>query len=163
MKYYLAYGSNLNKEQMAHRCQGAEPVCSYIMMNYQLVFRRGYLTIEPKDGGIVPCGVWKISAQDERSLDRYEGFPRFYRKEHFPAMVPDPEELTGKLVTAMAYVMQDGHPLQAPTDYYFHTVLKGYREFGLDPAPLIDAYERAKWPEDYTTIPTTKDGRKSAF
>ena len=69
MKYYLAYGSNLNKEQMARRCPDAEPVCGYIMMNYEPVFRRGFLTIEPKEGAEVPCGVWKISDQDEKNLE----------------------------------------------------------------------------------------------
>lgn len=148
MKYYLAYGSNLNKEQMAYRCPDAKPVCAYIMLGFQLVFRRGYLTIEPKEGEEVPCGVWEISDQDEKNLDRYEGFPKFYRKEHFLTMVPDPEELTGKLVTAIVYVMQDGFPLEAPSDYYFYTVMRGYSDFDLDKAPLIEAYQRAKWPED---------------
>ena len=148
MKYYLAYGSNLNRVQMAHRCPDAKPVCSYIMMNYEPVFRRGFLTIEPKEGAEVPCGVWQISDQDEKNLDRYEGFPRFYRKERFLTMVPDPDELTGKLVTAIAYVMQDGFPQEAPSDYYFYTVMRGYSDFDLDKAPLIEAYQRAKWPED---------------
>ena len=148
MKYYLAYGSNLNKEQMARRCPDAKPVCAYIMMDYQPVFRRGYLTIEPKKGAIVPCGVWEISDDDERNLDRYEGYPRFYRKERFHVMVPDPEELTGKLVTALAYVMNDGFPPEVPSDFYFYTVLAGYRDFGLDRAPMIEAYSRVKWPKD---------------
>lgn len=148
MKYYLAYGSNLNKEQMAHRCPDARPVCKWTMLNYQLAFRRGFLTIEPKEGAEVPCGVWEISDQDEKNLDRYEGFPRFYRKEYFPTMVPDPEELTGKMVTALVYVMNDGFPLEAPSDQYFYTVMLGYTAFGLDKKPLIAAYERVKWPED---------------
>ena len=147
MKYYLAYGSNLNKEQMMFRCPDSEPVCSFILLNYEPVFRRGYLTIEPKDGAKAPCGVWKISDQDEKSLDRYEGFPKFYRKELISVLVPDPEELTGKMVTAMAYIMQPGHPLQIPSDRYFYTVMRGYTDFGLDKKPLIAAYERVKWPE----------------
>ena len=148
MRYYLAYGSNLNKEQMAHRCPDAKPVCKWTMLNYQLAFRRGFLTIEPKEGAEVPCVVWEISDQDEKNLDRYEGFPRFYRKENFLTMVPDPEELTGKLVTAIAYVMNDGFPMQVPSDYYFYTVMQGYRDFCLDNAPLISAYEKVKWGDD---------------
>ena len=31
MKYYLAYGSNLNKEQMQKRCPGAVPVTAEIL------------------------------------------------------------------------------------------------------------------------------------
>lgn len=138
----------MNKEQMAHRCPDAVPICRYIMLDYEPVFRRGYLTIEPKKGAEVPCGVWQISDQDEKNLDRYEGFPHFYRKVYFPVMVPDPEELTGKLVTALGYVMNDGFAPEVPSDPYFYTVLTGYRDFGLDRAPLIAAYERVKWPED---------------
>lgn len=160
MKYYLAYGSNLNKEQMAHRCPDAKPICKWTVSNYQLVFRCGFLTIEPKEGAEVPCGVWEISEQDERNLDRYEGHPYFYRKEYFPAMVPDPEELTGKLVTALVYVMNEGRRIQAPSDFYFYSVYGGYLDFGLDTARLVEAYERAKWPEDSTTVSTTNSGHE---
>ena len=134
MKYYLAYGSNLNKEQMAHRCPGAEPVGAAVIMDYELVFRRGYLTIEPKEGSEVPVGIWKISEKNEMALDRYEGFPKFYYKKDFHI--------------GMAYIMQDGYPMQVPSDYYFYTVMQGYRDFGIDTAPLIRAYEKVKWPED---------------
>jgi len=38
-KYYLAYGSNLNLEQMAYRCPTAKPVGVTTLKNYQLLFR----------------------------------------------------------------------------------------------------------------------------
>ena len=142
MKYYLAYGSNLNIEQMAARCPDARPVGTAEIRDYELVFRRGYLTIEPKECVSVPVGIWEISDEDEKRLDRYEGFPKFYRKEYFD--VPYYDRTTSCLV----YVMQDGHPLQVPSDHYFYTVMKGYRDFSLDRAPLISAYERVKWPDD---------------
>ena len=40
-KYYIAYGSNLNLEQMARRCPTAKVVGSTIFKNYRLVFRGG--------------------------------------------------------------------------------------------------------------------------
>ena len=61
MKYYLAYGSNLNKWQMKHRCPDAVPVGTVTIKDYELVFR-GVATIEPKRGAEVQCGIWKISA-----------------------------------------------------------------------------------------------------
>ena len=90
MKYYLAYGSNLNMEQMARRCPGAEPIGAALLPNSELVFRRGFLTIEPKQGSSVPVGIWRISDENEKALDRYEGFPKFYRKEYFdlPFLMP---------------------------------------------------------------------------
>ena len=133
MEYYLAYGSNLNMQQMFRRCPGAQPVGAAVIKDYELVFRRGYLTIEPKEGGEVPVGIWKITEEHEKALDRYEGFPKFYIKQYFDI--------------GTAYVMTEGHPLQVPSDFYFYTVMQGYSDFGFDKAPLIAAYERVKWPE----------------
>ena len=39
MKYYVAYGSNLNREQMAHRCPEAKLVGTGMLSNYEMVFR----------------------------------------------------------------------------------------------------------------------------
>lgn len=36
---YLAYGSNLNLEQMAYRCPTAKPVGQVVLKDYQLLFR----------------------------------------------------------------------------------------------------------------------------
>ena len=40
-KYYIAYGSNLNLEQMARRCPTAKVVGSTTLKNYRLMFRGG--------------------------------------------------------------------------------------------------------------------------
>ena len=159
MRYYLAYGSNLNKEQMARRCPGAEPIGAALIHDYELVFRRGFLTIEPKEGSFIPVGIWRITAENEKALDRYEGYPRFYRKEYFniPFWMPNDD---GANEHCLAYIMQDGYPIQAPTNEYLTICRIGYKDFGLDLDPLMEAYERAKWPEDSTTVYTTKAGRK---
>ena len=55
MKYYLAYGSNLNIRQMQMRCPGAKPVGTMVLKGYELLFKGSktgsYLTIEKKKGG----------------------------------------------------------------------------------------------------------------
>lgn len=136
MKYYLAYGSNLNKRQMKHRCPDAVPVGSCTVNDYELVFR-GVATIEPKPGASVQCGIWKISADDERSLDRYEGYPRLYVKQDFQVIV------NRKTVRAMAYVMTDGiRRLSPPSTGYLLTIAEGYDDFGLDDKPLSIAATR---------------------
>lgn len=137
MKHYMAYGSNLNVAQMARRCKDAKQVGCEELKDYKLVFRRGFLTIEPAEGFYVPIGIWEISEEDEKALDRYEGYPKFYRKEYFD--IP----YFGK---CLAYIMNDGYPEQAPSDGYFTTVYHGYTEFGLNKDPLMKAYEMAKWP-----------------
>lgn len=147
MAYYLAYGSNLNKGQMKFRCPDAVPVGTTVLKGQKLVFRRGFLTIEPDEGSSVPVGVWRISKDDELALDMYEGYPRFYRKETIPV------EFDGSAihttVPCLIYIMQEGHPIQQPSDSYFYTVMVGYSNFGIeDRKALYKAYEQAKWPED---------------
>ncbi len=134
-KLYLAYGSNLNKAQMAFRCPDAVPVGVTRIPNYELVFRRSYLTIEPKKGCSVPVGVWEISEEDEKNLDRYEGFPRFYDKQLLPLMLNGFDEsgkkkVSEKVADAIVYVMNDGFQIQMPTGHYYETVRQGYIDFG---------------------------------
>ena len=112
-KYYIAYGSNLSVEQMAVRCPDARVVGNAILYGWQLLFK-GCATIEPNPERNTPVLVWEISEWDERSLDRYEGYPSFYYKkdlevETFPLEGGEPETLT-----AMVYIMAEGHRLGAP-------------------------------------------------
>ena len=148
-KYYLAYGSNLNKYQMNFRCPDAVPVGSCVLHNYELVFRRGVLTIEHSPGAVVPAGIWKISEADEKSLDRYEGFPRLYRKEFFPILLngrreDGTKEVEEKVGECMAYIMNPGHDIQEPSFAYMRTVQQGYKDFGFETDPLMKAYRKAR-------------------
>lgn len=86
MKLYVAYGSNLDKEQMKYRCPSARPVQSGYLDNWQLIYRGSktgaYASIRYKKGCRVPVGLWEITKHDERFLDRYEGYPIFYQKKN---------------------------------------------------------------------------------
>lgn len=148
MKYYLAYGSNLNKEQMAIRCPDAKPVGKTMLGNHQLVFRRGVLTIEPCHGQSIPVGIWAISDEDEKHLDRYEGFPRFYHKETFPIVLTGWKDgkkaVEEKVGECMAYIMNDGFAIEPPSAAYCRTVGQGYKDFGFDAKPLMEAVIRSR-------------------
>lgn len=136
MKYYLAYGSNLNVGQMKHRCPDAKRVGSAELSGYRLSFRgrrMGVLTIEPDSESSVPVGIWAISDDDEISLDFYEGFPRLYRKETFTV------QLNGETIEAIIYIMNEGLPISAPSDYYLEAVSDGYRDFRFELFPLMEA------------------------
>ena len=78
---YFAYGSNLNFEQMAYRCPEATVVGAAKLDGYELAFRRGYLTILPKEGASVEGLIWSVTDHDESQLDCYESYPTFYDKE----------------------------------------------------------------------------------
>ena len=62
-KLYIAYGSNMDEEQMAFRCPTATLVGTAIVEGYELMFKGSrtgsYATIEPKEGSIVPVLVGK--------------------------------------------------------------------------------------------------------
>ena len=97
-KLYIAYGSNINLEQMAFRCPDSKVVTTGMISDYELQFRQ-VATIEPKEGSEVPVLIWELGGQDELSLDRYEGFPHLYRKEDVEV------EINGEKQKCMAYVM----------------------------------------------------------
>ena len=81
-KLYVAYGSNLNKEQMARRCPTAKIYGTGFLNNWELIYRGSktgaYATIRRKKGSKLPVAVWKIEDIDERNLDIYEGYPKLY-------------------------------------------------------------------------------------
>ena len=85
-RYYIAYGSNLSVEQMAHRTPDAKIVGTAILQGWQLLFRQ-YATIRENPAYATPVLVWDISPQDEKNLDRYEGFPDFYFKKELAIKV----------------------------------------------------------------------------
>ena len=135
-KLYLAYGSNLNLEQMEYRCPTAKVVGASEMKGYQLLFRGAHegavATVEPNTGNTVPVLVWSITPADEAALDRYEGFPFLYRKEMVKV------KLNGKTVSAMVYIMNNENStgsrrrLGQPSAYYYATILEGYKDAGFD-------------------------------
>jgi len=148
MKYYAAYGSNLNMEQMAARCPSALPIGTASINNHSLHFANqgqgrglGYLNIEKDKGKRVPVGIWRIDEQDERNLDIYEGYPRLYEKKNVRLKV---YPFAGEpfMATAMVYFMP--HAVTTPpSPRYYETCEDGYRRFKLDMEYLFDALEEA--------------------
>lgn len=132
-KLYVAYGSNLNLAQMAHRCPNAKVVGSGELKDYQLTFC-GVATIVPKQGTVTPVGVWEITPRDERALDIYEGYPHLYRKETVSVTVRE------QTLQAMVYIMNEGEP-RKPHQGYYDIILQGYRDVGLDPKALQAALD----------------------
>ena len=100
-KLYVAYGSNLNLEQMAFRCPTAKVYGKGEIKDYKLVFYK-FASIEKCKGSKVPVGVWIIDDECERVLDIYEGYPIHYRKEMIDVVMHN-----GKTVKAMVYIMND--------------------------------------------------------
>ena len=145
MRYYLAYGSNLNTRQMKMRCPDAQEVGTTELPGWRLMFKGSksgnYLTIEMEDGYTVPVAVWAVSETDEQNLDRYEGFPTFYYKRELEVGMRDAETGKRKMVSAFVYIMHEDRKLGKPTERYMACCREGYAHFGFDPAFLEEAYD----------------------
>ena len=142
-RLYIAYGSNLNLEQMKRRCPTAEIVGAAELKNWRLWFRGGNHsagdTIERERGFSVPVLIWRIQPEDEVVLDRYEGWPHLYRKETLRLTV------NRKRVYAMVYIMNaDRHPYGVPSAGYFDTIREGYTSVNFDTGILYDAVKHSK-------------------
>ena len=136
-KLYIAYGSNMNIEQMALRCPNSEVFSAGMLKGYELQFKY-HATIEPNSESEVPILLWKLSELDEQKLDRYEGYPKYYRKEFIRF------DMNGETAEGMVYIMNGNRPLQAPSEQYYQTILKGYQSAGLDVSCLETALAQAQ-------------------
>ena len=138
-KYYIAYGSNMDEEQMAYRCPMAQLLGRIELEDYCLLFkgskRGAYATIEPEEGSRVPVLVWTIEKEDEKSLDRYEGYPVFYYKKDLKI------DLAGKRVAALVYIMDESREYGKPCERYYSVLERAYRKYGFPMKILTEAYE----------------------
>ena len=88
-----------------------------------------------------PTAATSISAaEDEKALDRYEGFPNFYYKKELT--LPIKGIRTGKIRKrrVFVYIMHEDRPIGIPSIPYMQTCIQGYDDFGFDRLVLIDAY-----------------------
>ena len=138
MKYYIAYGSNLNVSQMAKRCPKSRLVTTARLIDYKLVFRgrtgNAHATVEPAEGSSVPVAIWKVPAEDERKLDWYEGYPVYYFKENLDVELPD-----GKIMSGMIYLMDLKQRPNVPSSSYIDIIATGYDDCGLDINVFLEA------------------------
>nr|WP_040210834.1 gamma-glutamylcyclotransferase family protein [Clostridium polynesiense] len=129
-KLYIAYGSNMDTEQMAYRCPDAKVVCTSEIRGYELLFKGSKIgacaTIEKKENSKVPVLVWEISQCDERSLDRYEGYPRLYYKKNLNIYIND------KPMEAMVYIMDEKRLKGQPSYQYYKLIEDAYKKYGFD-------------------------------
>lgn len=142
-KYYVAYGSNLNLEQMKKRCPDSKLIGTGELKNYQLLFRsnnrhNAVATVESCEGEKVPVGIFEISKNDEKHLDIYEGFPSLYTKKYISIQS---QNIKGK---AMIYVMNDGFGYGIPSPYYLSIIRQGYKDCHLDEQYLNQAVNLMK-------------------
>ena len=132
-RFYIAYGSNMDKGQMCKRCPSAVEVCTTYIEDWRLTMPF-FANIEPEQGRRTPAIVWKINANDESKLDRYEGYPEKYDKTDIIVTV------NGNRISAMAYIMTDEYKKRTDKKAY-----DGYEE------KIRSAYKAAGFSESEFT------------
>ena len=141
---YFAYGSNINLEQMAWRCPGAEVFGPAVLEGYELLFRgnsrrgSGVATIAPKEGSQVYGLLWQITSGNEKTLDIYEGYPSLYEKESLTVKIPN-----GRNFAVMAYVMTN-EKMRVPSPpslRYYNGIKEGFIENDLPLEPLRESLQ----------------------
>lgn len=132
---YVAYGSNMNLEQMAFRCPDSKVVGNGKLYGWSLVFNIHADIVKTKKSKSVPVVVWEIADKDWITLDRYEGFPSYYVKEVVDVVLEN-----GKKKKAIVYVMADDRKgICPPNRTYFDCILRGCIDNRIDVGYLYDA------------------------
>jgi len=128
--YYFAYGSNLNKNQMAERCPGSKPVFTATLPNYKLVFagwsrqwRGGTASIKTFRGDRVRGAIYEVSEQCLRRLDKYESD---YSRFKIIAFNEDDEP-----IEAITYIKAGQLEETMPSKEYLAVVQQGLRDWRL--------------------------------
>ena len=137
---YVAYGSNINPDQMNFRCPGAKVLGKGVIYNWKLDFYgkdgNGYATINQSTGDQVPVILWEMSDKDELVMDMYEGFPNSYFKKKIAVYIGAQKRF------GTVYIMNLSRRVARPSRKYVNTVRNGYLHFGLDVKYLEKALKR---------------------
>ena len=90
----------------------------------------------------MPVVVYRMPLGDEARLDRFEGFPKYYRKQEFLLPVWC---LNGKKRKyrsfCIAYIMREHRILGGPDADYFSLLDTGYTRWGFDHEILYKALD----------------------
>lgn len=145
---YFAYGSNLDRDDLARWCgerglddPGLIPVGPAFLPDRRLAFTHrsttrggGVLDVPPSVGSAVEGVLFRVAGEDAlRTLDRKEGEGHAYRRLDAVALTDD-----GAEVRAFAYEVAPEHrqPFVEPPASYLDVVRRGYDAFDLDRAPF---------------------------
>lgn len=125
---YFAYGSNMDRVQMAIRCPNAVPIGTAELKGHKLIFR-GVADVVPEGNTVnstVKGVVWRITKKCLKELDIYEGYPSLYDRKAVTVW------MNGRPVRTLVYYMVRG-PVAPPSREYWKGILRGYFQFGIEP------------------------------
>jgi gamma-glutamylcyclotransferase (GGCT)/AIG2-like uncharacterized protein YtfP len=121
---YFSYGMNTNRSGMSQRCPQAQSLGAANLPGWRFRFA-GPADIQRDRRSNVHGVLWDITARCLDNLDVLEGYPFFYNRRWVDV------EFKNNVMPALVYYMQPGHRNEEPTQWYFETLLEGYREHGV--------------------------------
>lgn len=125
---YFAYGSNMDRGQMSARCPGAVAVGAATLSGYRFIInRRGYATLKAEEGAETPGVLWSIPHEDERSLDRHEGYGIGLYDKCFREV----RTFGGACVDALVYIDHRKVTLGSPKSGYLERIIAAAEEHKL--------------------------------
>ena len=139
-QYYFAYGSNMNKGQIAERCSVARAVCAACLPGHRLAFYGrnrvwdgGQETVVQELGQQVWGVLYELTFGDAASLDvwssvRLDGGGAYF---HYPVQVHD---AAGREHTAVLYKKDVLGPPVPPSSQYLAHIVAGAEANGLPDA-----------------------------
>ncbi len=133
--YVYAFGSNLQKKQMAERTPGSHPLARARLPDYALAFAghsRNWggpvATIISSRGSEVQGAVYALTRGQLHLLDRWEGYPNTYGRKWVTVIGDD-----GKKYRALAYYHNKPATSTPPSVAYERAVNGGRAEWGYGP------------------------------
>ncbi|MDB5512730.1 MAG: hypothetical protein JWR08_2213 [Enterovirga sp.] len=131
MPLYFAYGSNMDRAQMALRCPASTARGPARLARHRLVImREGYASVVRDPRREVHGILWDLALADMPSLDRYEGVAGgLYVKAQLPVLAEAGPR------RALVYLGRDAGP-GLPRPGYLDAVLAAARAAGLPPSYL---------------------------
>lgn len=136
--WYFAYASNMNREQFQQRAGAVGEEKNARLDNYALNFDKvarggsGTANVVPTEGQVVHGVLYRVSEQQLKALDRYEGVPEHYRRSQATVMDAD-----GNKINAQLYLARKVRKGLKPDRYYLQRIITGAEEHGL-PADYIE-------------------------
>jgi gamma-glutamylcyclotransferase (GGCT)/AIG2-like uncharacterized protein YtfP len=129
--YYFAYASNLNREQMREHCQESKPRFTATLHHYRLVFvgwsrawRGGVATIRSFRGEKVRGGIYEVSEECLKRLDKCEGSD--YQRLNVIVNNEDNEP-----IEAVTYINNRQAQESKPSTEYLAVIRQGYKDWRL--------------------------------
>ena len=121
---YFAYGMNTNHDEMSMRCPDSTFIRKATLRNHKLTFQHVADYTYAK-GYILHGALWLISANDEKALDRLEGYPNHYTKNYVKV------DWRGRKTTVMIYQMLSRDSYNPPNSHYENCLRIGYAQSGM--------------------------------